>query len=124
MWMDRIKIPEDQKYFSTKEVVELIGVTKDALRYYEHIGIMGSIKRDAHNYRQYTKKDLDRLVVIKVMRMLGMDISTLAGRNDLDDPQQMHDDLVDYQKTVQEQLDNLNEINSFLKWKINFLENK
>ncbi|WP_236945229.1 MerR family DNA-binding transcriptional regulator [Lactiplantibacillus plantarum] len=50
------KIPEQQHYFTTKEVTTITGMTKDALRYYEHLGILPDVQRNQYNYRQYSHK--------------------------------------------------------------------
>lgn len=46
-------IPAEQTAFSTKEVVVITGMTKDALRYYEQQQLIGPVPRNHNNYRQY-----------------------------------------------------------------------
>lgn len=45
------QIPSEQSTFATKEVMEITGFTKEALRYYEKLAILGPIARNQANYR-------------------------------------------------------------------------
>ena len=65
------QIPPKQKSFSTKEVMEITGFTKEALRYYEKLAILGPIARNQANYRQYNTANLQRLQMVKVFQYLG-----------------------------------------------------
>lgn len=56
------------------EVAELTGVTAHTLRYYERIGLIDGVARDAAGYRAYTADDVRRVVFLTRLRMTGMPI--------------------------------------------------
>lgn len=44
---------------SIREVAARVGLTGHTLRYYERIGLMDAIARDAIGHRRYTERDLE-----------------------------------------------------------------
>lgn len=55
------------------------------IRYYEQIGLLPRVSRNASNYRQYTTADRDRLLFIRRSRALGFsleDVRELLGFTD------------------------------------------
>ncbi|MGE7826887.1 MerR family transcriptional regulator [Paenibacillus sp. NPDC093718] len=46
-----------EKLYSIQEVSQLLGISKDTLRYYDRIGIV-SPSRENNRYRRYSKNDL------------------------------------------------------------------
>lgn len=72
-------IPAEQTAFSTKEVVAITGMTKDALRYYEQQQLIGPVPRNHNNYRQYSRQNLERLQFVATFRQLGLDLKLLSG---------------------------------------------
>lgn len=117
------QIPAKQKSFSTKEVMEITGFTKEALRYYEKLAILGPIARNQTNYRQYDKANLQRLQMVKVFQYLGMDLSMLKDLSESDSLEKHLDVLRSYQRTVHEQMTQLQEIDHFIENKIDYLIN-
>ena len=66
------------------EIVQEVGMTKRAVKYYEEKGLL-SIKKDDNGYRNYTQEDVESLKKISVYRKLGIsveDIKKLLERND------------------------------------------
>ncbi|WP_162098314.1 MerR family transcriptional regulator [Fictibacillus macauensis] len=59
---------------SIQQVTEAMGVTAHTLRYYEKIGLLPSIERDASGYRRYTEEDLNWLKFITKLRESNMPI--------------------------------------------------
>jgi DNA-binding transcriptional MerR regulator len=53
------------------------GLSLDTLRYYESVGILGPVRRDAGGRRQYSEGDLAWLDVVKCLRASGMGIADL-----------------------------------------------
>lgn len=66
------------------EIVQEVGMTKRAVKYYEEKGLL-SIKKDDNGYRNYTQEDVESLKKICVYRKLGIsveDIKKLLEGND------------------------------------------
>ncbi|PHK50124.1 MerR family transcriptional regulator [Staphylococcus edaphicus] len=61
----------------TKEVVELIGVSQDTLRYYEKVGVIPPVGRDKNGYRIYKDSDLNWVYLVKHLRRAGVSIESL-----------------------------------------------
>ncbi len=59
------------------EVSERYGVSPDTLRYYERIGLIQSVNRNASGIRDYTENDIRRVEFIKCMRSAGLPIDVL-----------------------------------------------
>ncbi|BCA85930.1 MerR family transcriptional regulator [Enterococcus saigonensis] len=117
------QIPSGQNTFSTKEVMKITGFTKEALRYYEKLAILGPIARNQVNYRQYDTTNLQRLQMVKVFQYLGMDLSMLKDLSESDSLEKHLDVLRSYQRTVHEQMTQLKEIDRFIENKIDYLIN-
>lgn len=117
------QIPSEQSTFSTKEVMAITGFTKEALRYYEKLAILGPIVRNQTNYRQYDTFNLQRLQMVKVFQYLGMDLSMLKDLSETDSLEKHLEVLRSYQATVHEQMSQLQEIDHFIENKIDYLIN-
>jgi DNA-binding transcriptional MerR regulator len=59
------------------EVSEHTGISSDTLRYYERIGLIWPVNRNASGIRDYTDLDLRRVAFIKCMRSAGLPIEVL-----------------------------------------------
>lgn len=59
------------------EAAERTGVTAHTLRYYERVGLLEPVGRDAAGYRAYTEVDVGRVVFLTRMRAAGMPIREL-----------------------------------------------
>lgn len=49
----------------TKEVVALMNISQDTLRYYEKVGVVPPVNRDENGYRIYTDSDLNWIYLVK-----------------------------------------------------------
>lgn len=58
-----------------KQVSEQFNVTYDTLRYYEKIGLLPTISRDAQGRREYRATDIDALSKVVHLRRLGASIA-------------------------------------------------
>ena len=80
--------------FRIGDVVELLGLSADTLRYYEKCGVLPRVSRTASGIRQYDAADISRLKFIQ--RAQKMDFS-LAEIQDLlsmrEDPQHARDEV-------------------------------
>jgi len=59
------------------EVSEKHGISADTLRYYERIGLIRPVNRNANGIRDYNEIDLRRVDFIKCMRRAGLSIEVL-----------------------------------------------
>ncbi len=59
------------------EVSKRMNLSQDTLRYYERIGLIPPVKRNASGIRDYTDKDLGWIEFIKCMRGAGLSIESL-----------------------------------------------
>lgn len=49
----------------TKEVVALMNISQDTLRYYEKVGVIPPVNRDENRYRIYNDSDLNWIYLVK-----------------------------------------------------------
>lgn len=59
------------------QVAKLTGLTTHTLRWYEQVGLLKSVARDAAGHRQYTRTDLRWLVLLMRLRATGMPVSEM-----------------------------------------------
>lgn len=68
------------------QVSRQTGLDAKTIRYYESIGLLPSPPRRANNYRRYTPADVNRLLLLQRIRLLGVPLSEakhlLAGATD------------------------------------------
>lgn len=69
--------PEPGSTLSIAEMAERTGVTAHTLRYYERIGLLDGVARDASGHRAYSPSDYSRVVFLTRLRMTGMPIREL-----------------------------------------------
>ena len=69
--------------YYTKEVTEILNISKHTLRYYEKEGLLPPIVRDKNGVREYSDSDLEWLALIRCMRVAGMSISYIKDYMDL-----------------------------------------
>lgn len=63
--------------FGTSELAHRAGVNKETLRFYEKKGLLPNPVRTDGGYRQYSAKDLDRLLFIKNAKELGFSLAEI-----------------------------------------------
>lgn len=76
MTIEEIKKMPPAKY-RIGDVAELIGMSRDSLRYYEKRGLLREKKED-NGYRYYTDEDLSRLISIVYERKMGLGLDEIA----------------------------------------------
>ncbi|MFC4375765.1 MerR family transcriptional regulator [Nocardia halotolerans] len=83
--MDRQWAPSDDRdaererpKYSIGEVAERSGLSRDTLRWYERIGLMGYIGRDHTGNRRFCDRDLDWLALIGRLRLTGMPVADMV----------------------------------------------
>ena len=56
-------------------VAQLAGVNAKNIRYYESIGLLPGPARSANTYRRYSLADVNRLILLRRIRLLGVPLS-------------------------------------------------
>lgn len=64
------------------EVEHIVGLSKKSIRYYEENGLLSPSRNQENDYRVYSKKDVEKLKVIKFLRELDVPIQDLKRLND------------------------------------------
>ena len=60
-----------------KEVEEIVGLARSNIRYYERQGLLHPERDQENSYREYTEEDIERILQIKTLRMLGLTIADI-----------------------------------------------
>lgn len=60
------------------EFAEITGLTVHTLRYYEKVGIMSDVPRDANGIRQYNQACLGKAALIRQLKASGMKLEDIA----------------------------------------------
>ena len=63
--------------WSISEAAEKCGLSQHTLRWYERIGLLGPVARDANGRRRFSDGDLDWLDLITRLRETGMPVSDM-----------------------------------------------
>lgn len=61
-----------------KEVSKKFGLTADTLRYYERLGLIHDVPRNAYGIREYTEENCANIAFIKCMRAANVSIEGLT----------------------------------------------
>lgn len=104
----------DVSVYTPGQVVEETGFSLDTLRYYERIGLLESISRNAAGQRRFTQEDVGWLGMLRCLRDTGMPIAemlrfaemTRSGDHTVRDRIAL---LEAHDRRVQEQIENLRE---------------
>lgn len=60
------------------QVARRSGINAKAIRYYESIGLLPAAQRSENGYRRYSQVDLNRLILLRRLRLLGVSLDRLA----------------------------------------------
>lgn len=63
--------------FSIGELAARTGMTPDALRYYERLGVIAPLRRTAGGYRVYTGETIEQLRFIKQAQLHGLTLAEI-----------------------------------------------
>lgn len=65
--------------YTLKDIIEITGVTKRTLHYYDEIGLLVPNKNDKNdkNYRVYKQQDLEKLQKILILKSFDFDIAKI-----------------------------------------------
>lgn len=73
-------------HYSLKQIIDITGVTKRTLHYYDEIGLL-KVQKNENNYRVYNQNDLVRLQKILLLKNLDMSIKEIYEVIDYNDEQ-------------------------------------
>lgn len=65
------------KLMNIKEVEKKTGFSKPNIRYYEEAGLISPARNDSNNYRVYSDADVEELLKVKKLRLLGVSVSQI-----------------------------------------------
>jgi DNA-binding transcriptional MerR regulator len=104
------------------KVVEKTGVSKDAVRLYEKLGLLGKVERpyEYNNYKEYGDENVYRINMIKEMQRIGLTLKECKGIidalvNDELDAQGRKEFIKQKIITVKQKVKALNKIQAFLQ---------
>ncbi|MEU4835021.1 MerR family transcriptional regulator [Streptosporangium sp. NPDC023615] len=111
--------------YTPGQVVEETGFSLDTLRYYERIGLLEPIGRNAAGQRRFTQQDVGWLGMLRCLRGTGMPIAemlrfaelTRAGDHTVRERIEL---LEAHDRRVEEQVDHLREQQVAIRNKINY----
>ncbi|MFC9330641.1 MerR family transcriptional regulator [Kitasatospora sp. NPDC057015] len=69
--------PGGEGWLTPAQAVERSGFSLDTLRYYERIGLLGTVERSRTGHRRFTPHDLEWLGVLRCLRDTGMPIAEM-----------------------------------------------
>ena len=80
MQTHRVLEADDERQVTTpgltiSQVARMTGVNAKAIRYYESIGLLPPPLRGANHYRRYSMADINRLILLRRIRCLGVPLA-------------------------------------------------
>ncbi|MEQ4723048.1 MerR family transcriptional regulator [Nonomuraea sp. B19D2] len=111
--------------YTPAEVVEETGFSLDTLRYYEKIGLLERVGRNAAGQRRFSQEDVGWLGTLRCLRDTGMPIRQMqrfaelvrAGDHTIPDRIKL---LEEHDRQVRAQIDNLTERQRYIRNKISY----
>ena len=100
---------------NTKQVEDLVGLSRQNIRYYEKEGLLTPNREKGNSYRDYTEEDVERLKMIKMLRMLDMPLKEIESVLKNEIPLQeaaavRQKELLEHQKQLQAAIDICNQL--------------
>lgn len=97
-----------RKEYKIGRISELTGLTSEALRYYEHEGIVSPKKSSTSGYRMYSAWDLHILIRTRAYRRYGFTLAEIVRALDQMDASEitelLHDKEIELKHSIEEQL--------------------
>ncbi|MGG1519423.1 MerR family transcriptional regulator [Paenibacillus oryzisoli] len=110
--------------FSIKGMSRKTGLTEDALRYYEKIGLLPRAKRKENGRRVYHEEDMQLMELIICLKKMGVplknikEFASLSYVEDIVSVPELYEKVLMYRERIQTQVDHLQKILSVLDYKI------
>lgn len=74
---------EQKDFFQIGEVAERAGLSLRTVRYYEEVGLAAPSQRSGGGFRLYSEDDVQRLLLVKRMKPLGLSLDEMCELLDL-----------------------------------------
>jgi len=114
----------DDTTYSIKDISKMTGLTEDALRYYEKIGLIPPPQRRGNGRRMYRKEDMQLMELIICLKKMGVplkgikEFASLSYAEDIVSTPEVYDKVLEYRKKLQNQVEQLQKILGVLDYKI------
>ncbi|GIN38077.1 MerR family transcriptional regulator [Heyndrickxia oleronia] len=110
--------------YSIKQVSKKSGLTEDAIRYYEKIGLLPYAKRKLNGHRIYDEVDIERMELIICLKKTGMSLNEMKHilqypvKDKLSSTPELKRTLLEYKEKVMTQIHDLQSIVAFIDAKL------
>lgn len=64
--------------YTIGDLVKELKINKETIRYYEKIGLLSEPKKNTNGYRMYSKKDIEMIKFILIIKNLGFSLSEIS----------------------------------------------
>jgi len=75
---DHLPVASVTAHLSIGQLARLTGIAAKNIRYYESIGLLPCPERMANGYRRYSQADVNRLMLLRRLRLLGVPLADLS----------------------------------------------
>lgn len=96
--------------YTIGQIANILGISRDKLRYYEEKGILAPTQNKENNYRQYNLKDIDIVLAIEFYRSLDLEFRTINKLYKQSDIEEIEYILENKHNDVLKEIDRLNAI--------------
>lgn len=96
--------------YTIGQIANIIGVSRDKLRYYEEKGVLIPKQNKENNYREYDLKDIDTVLLIEFYRSLDLEFKTIEKLHKQSSIKNIEDVLDKKKNEVIKEIDRLNAI--------------
>lgn len=110
--------------YSIKQISEKSGLTEDAIRYYEKIGLLPYAKRKENGHRFYNYEDTERMEIIICLKKTGMSLSEMKHviqhplKENISSVPELKKFLLEYKQNIITQIHDLQRILEFIDLKL------
>ncbi|MDP4097231.1 MerR family transcriptional regulator [Paenibacillus sp. P96] len=109
---------------SIKQAAQQTGLTEDAIRHYEKIGLISPPSRKPNGHRVYYSKDIERMELIQCLKQTNMSLEemkvylTFPFREAIKSVPELNAKLQEYRKKITDQIADLERILKFIDHKV------
>ncbi|MBL4933119.1 MerR family transcriptional regulator [Clostridium paridis] len=96
--------------YTIGQVANIMGISKDKLRYYEEKGVLKPSQNNENNYRQYSLEEMLSILSIEFYRSLDLDFKSIKRIHNQSDIKDLEEILEDKRKEIVKEVDRLNAI--------------
>ncbi len=110
--------------YSIKQASKKTGLTEDAIRYYEKIGLLPYAKRKRNEHRIYDEEDIELMELIICLKKTGMSLNEMKNilqypvKYKLSSVPELKRTLLEYKEKVMNQIHDLQRIVEFIDSKL------